>query len=176
MDAESGYQEYRPMVASRRGERIAWLSTSLVVSAWALFVVTEARVNLPLTIVAGLLGSVALGISLSNWMDRKTRIVLSQKGLHFQNGLRNVVITWREIRQVRVLPAIWGKKVQVFADNAYFGFNTQGEVKAYGKIVTQTGFAQGDQIVQQILERAHLNRVQTLDAGLGISGYAYTRE
>lgn len=176
MDTDPDTQEYRLIPASRRGELMAWLSTSLVAGAWVIAFLIQARINLLLTIAAALLGSIASGISLSNWMDRRTRIVIGRSGIHFQNGLRDTHITWEEIREVRVLPAIWGRKVQVFAKDAYFGFSTEGKVEAYGKIVTQTGFPQGDQIVQQILKRANLKQIRALNTGLGIPGYAYTRE
>ncbi len=176
MRSEPDTQEYRSLPAPRRGELIAWLCTSLIAGAWLVAFLTQARVNLLLITALGLMGSLASGISLSNWMDRRTRIVISGPGIHFQNGLRNTRLRWEEIREVRVLPAIWGKKVQVFAEDAYFGFNTGGMVEAYGKIVTQTGFPQGDQIVQQILNRSNLKHIRPLDTGLGVPGYAYTRE
>lgn len=176
MDDQPASQEFRPIPPLRRGELIAWLSTALIAGAWLLTFLIQTRVNLLLTLAVGLMGFIASAISLGNWIDRKTRIVISQPGIHFQNGLRNIFFPWQEICEVRVLPAIWGKKVQVFAKDAYFGFTTGGEVQAYGKIVTQTGFVQGDQIVKQILERSNLNHIRTLDTGLGIPGYSYTRE
>lgn len=176
MENEPKSQEFRPIPPSRRGELIAWLSTALIAGAGVLTFLLQSRINLLLAISGGLLSLIASMISLGNWMERKTRIVIRRSGIHFQNGLRNTRIPWHEIREVRVLPAIWGKKVQVFAKDAYFGFNTGGEVQAHGKIVTQTGFVQGEQIVKQILERSSLNHMRTLDTGLDIPGYAYTRE
>jgi hypothetical protein len=109
-------------------------------------------------------------------MDRHTIIRVSNLGINFRNGLRNVQLGWNEIQEVRVLPARWGNKVQVFGEGSYFGFHTLGEVSAHGKSLGRTGFEEGDQILKMILKQADLKLVQQVDVGDTQEGYYYSRE
>jgi hypothetical protein len=117
-----------------------------------------------------------MGISLGNWMDRHTALRLEPGGLAYQNGLRHVRLKWEEIQRVRVLPAAWGKKVQVFGRHTYFAFNTLGEVKVQGKMMGRVGFAAGDQILEQILRSADLRPVQPSEASGVVEIYDYARD
>jgi hypothetical protein len=87
-----------------------------------------------------------------------------------------VQLKWQEIQEVRVLPAQWGKKVQVFGERSYFGFHTLGEVSANGKVLGRTGFVDGDRVLEQILDRAALSEVKQVEAGGQQEGYYYSRE
>jgi hypothetical protein len=175
MDAEPVVSEFKPELISRRGEWIAWLGCLIVASGWIILAVFSQDVTPLIPIVFVLLALVAGSISLGNWMDRKTRLSLDPAGVAYHNGLRNVRLEWTEIREVRVLPAQWGQKVQVFGEKAYFGFSTLGEVKANGRIIGQTGFADGEMILQRIIEHAHLRKNQPGLAGLPENSYYYTR-
>lgn len=119
---------------------------------------------------------VAFGISLANWMDRHTSLKLESQGVAFSNGLRNVQLTWLEIQEVRVLPAQWGRKIQVFGKNSYFGFHTLGEVEANGRVLGRTGFVAGERVLAQILENAELSEIKQIDIGNQQEGYYYSRE
>jgi len=77
---------------------------------------------------------------------------------------------------VRVLPAQWGKKVQVFGDQTYFGFHTLGEVRANGNVLGRTGFVDGDRVLEQILDRTALSEVKQVEVGGQQEGYYYSRE
>lgn len=116
------------------------------------------------------LGLVAASITLGNWMDRRTRLELGDTTLHFQNGLRNVKLTWDEVREVRVLPARWGKKVQVFSYHSYFSFQTLGEVRLMGEVKGWMGFARGEEILRQIILKSNLQIADHPG-----EGYYYTR-
>lgn len=98
----------------------------------------------------------ALSISLGNWMDRRTRLELLPDGVHFKNGLRDVRLSWDEIRQVQVYPGRWGKRVSVIGPAAHFEFRTLGEVSVQGETKGRLGFTQGERILQRILEAADL--------------------
>ena len=159
----------------RRGELIAWSSALLVGGAW--FVIKQitgsAGLLVPILFIPLLLA--ALSISLGNWMDRHTLLRLDTEGVSFSNGLRHVQLKWDQIQQVRVLPAAWGKKVQVFGEQSYFGFLTLGEVKAQGRVLGRTGIAGGESALQRILEGAGLDTVQPLSPDQGQEGVYYVR-
>jgi len=158
-------REYRPVLISRRGEAIAWGLATLVVGTWAAlgFLGRPVSAAVPLLAIALLLS--ALSISLGNWMDRRTRIHLAANGLDFENGLRRVHLDWGQIRQVKILPGRWGKKVQVLGERAYFQFNTLGEVRLQGVLKGRVGFELGDEILQRIIEQGHLRLLQSAASG-----------
>jgi hypothetical protein len=176
MDAKQDSVEYRPELIPRRGEAIAWLGTLIVAVAIAILVITGNRVSFWLLILGVPLALVSIGISLGNWMDRHTVMQLSEQGVHYRNGLRRVEFGWNEIQELRVLPAQWGKKVQVFGENAYFGFHTLGEVSAHGRSLGRTGFKEGEQIMRTILDKADLKLVQQVEVSDTQEGYYYTRQ
>jgi hypothetical protein len=168
-------QEFRPELIPRRGELIAWGSALLVGGAW--FVIKQitgsASLLVPILFIPLLLA--ALSISLGNWMDRHTVLRMDPEGVRFSNGLRHVQLGWDQIQQVRVLPAAWGKKVQVFGEQTYFGFFTLAEVKAQGRVLGRTGIAAGESALQRILESAGLDKVQPLSLDQGQEGVYYVR-
>lgn len=176
MDSAQDSSEYRPELIPRRGEVIAWLGTLIVAVAIAILVLTGNQISFWLLILGVPLILVSIGISLGNWMDRHTVMELSAQSINYRNGLRRVKFDWNEIQELRVLPAQWGKKVQVFGESAYFGFHTLGEVSADGKPLGQTGFKEGDQILRMIITKADLKLVQQVDVGDVEEGYYYARE
>lgn len=154
--SENEAQVFRPELLPRRGELNAWL---LAVAAGTGLVV----LNLTWTIIptwvwifCGFLFFSATSISLGNWMDRRTRIELRPDGIHFENGLRRVRLHWPEIQKVAVVPARWGKSVQVIGPDSHFQFKTLGEVQYRGEVRGRTGFAQGQTILDTLLEKTGL--------------------
>jgi hypothetical protein len=113
----------------------------------------------------------ALVISLANWVDRKTCLILKPDGLHYENGLRKVDLNWSEILKVEVYPSNLGDKVRVTGEKGHFSFRTLGEVRFNGEVKGRMGFALGDEILKQVLKNAHLKATQ----GAG-EGYYYSRE
>lgn len=163
--------EFRPELLPRRGEFIAWSMTLLALATWALLLVLAAPVHPAFKLLAVLLLLSALAISLGNWIDRRTFIRLESDGVHFENGLRRARLRWGEIRQVQVFPSTWGKKVRVLGPQSHFDFRTLGEVKVKDQVKGRMGFADGELILQTILERAALKEVEQPG-----DGYYYARE
>lgn len=164
--------EHHPELIPRRGELIAWASALLVTGAWVLLTRLELRVSPLLVLLGILLGIAAVSISLGNWMDRHTTLTLGEEGVSYRNGLRTVRMPWDEIQEVRVRQVLWGERVEVIRQQAYFRFHTLGEVKAHGKIIGRTGFVEGKRILERIVENAGLRESRQIDSG---SGYSYSR-
>ncbi len=80
MPAPNQMQTFYPELNSRRGELIAWGSTVLVAIGWIILAVTGNRVPRSVPFLGILLLLAALSISLGNWMDRRTSLVLDQVG------------------------------------------------------------------------------------------------
>lgn len=163
--------EFHPVLLSRRGELIAWVTALLVWAAWWIIRLRNLPLFPALPILAVILLLAALSISLGNWMDRQTVLRLDPDRVVYQNGLRHANLTWDEIRQVQVFPSNWGKKVRVVGQNAHFEFRTLGEVKVQGETKGQMGFSAGEGILRNILEAAHLHQIKHPGPG-----YYYARQ
>ncbi len=171
MDSGHNFGEFRPEQISRRGEFIAWCSALVVIIGWLIVRLNSQPVHPAVPILAILLLFAGLSISLGNWMDRRTRIQLDDSGIAFQNGLRNVRLAWQDIIQVRLFPARWGKKVQVFGEKAFFEFLTLSEVKYQGESKARFGFEKGEDILRQIIISADLQPSEHPE-----EGYYYVRK
>ena len=176
MDGRLEEMEFTPELVSRRSELIAWLTAVVVNGIWILLIVFNQPMSFWLPILGIPLLLIAIGMSLGNWMDRKTVIRLDSRGIIFSNGLRHADLNWDEIKEVRILPAQWGDKVQVFGERVYFAFHTLGEVKSNGRVLGRTGFKDGDRILDQILDESGLREFEQVDLGDQQEGYYYSRQ
>jgi uncharacterized membrane-anchored protein len=98
----------------------------------------------------------AFGVSLSNWMDRRTRITLSSNGLIFENGLRKIQLGWNEVKSVSVYSARWGQRVLVEGEKEHFSFTMISDVQILGKVQGRIGFVQGKVIMDEIIKLGRL--------------------
>lgn len=147
----SDEKTFTPELAPRNGERNAWTLAFLMVVLWLVFRLTPWELPFTVEILGIFAVGAALLISFGNWVERKTVIAITNHGVRFENGLRKVRLAWGEIEEVRVRPAVWGKRVRVRGKETRFDFHTLGEVKYKGTVQAKTGFAQGDEIVRQIV-------------------------
>lgn len=164
-------REFIPEQVSRRGELIAWVSAVLVAALWIVLVLTGQTVNWAILLLEIFLLFAGTSITLGNWMDRHSLIRLSQQGITYKNGLRNVNMSFQNILEVRVIPTRWGNKVQVIGKDAYFEFRTLGEVKVGGELKGRMGFEQGDEILNTIVIASELEKIDKPG-----EGYYYARE
>lgn len=171
MSGSLTHREFHPEHLSRRGELTAWGLTFVVGLAW--FVFSQSRLKSPVAfpILEAFLLFSALSISLGNWVDHHTVIRLGTEGIDFENGLRKASLKWEEINKIIVYPSAWGKKIQLIGSQAYISFRTLGEVKYLGESRGRMGFAEGELILQRILEAAHLGEMKKSNAG-----YYYARD
>lgn len=149
-------REYHPELLSRKGEATAWLSTSFVMASWIILMVTEKPITRAIPFLGIFLLVCAIGISLGNWMDRRTKLQILADGIHFENGIRKTSIKWQDIQQIQIFPSNWGKKVRLIGESSHFDFRTLGEVKVQGELKGKMGFAEGEKILSHILEKTNL--------------------
>jgi hypothetical protein len=167
--SESEMREFRPELVSRRGEWTAWaLALAASVGMWFLF--RSGYIPVWAWVFWAFLLFSGVSISLGNWLDRNSVIRLEADGIRFENGLRRVRLSWPEIQKVAVLPARLGKTVQVIGEMSHFGFKTLGEVKFQGEVRGQTGFVDGQEILDVILHETGLVLVEESN-----NAYYYTR-
>ncbi|NCP88182.1 MAG: hypothetical protein CO094_08305 [Anaerolineae bacterium CG_4_9_14_3_um_filter_57_17] len=148
---------YRPELLPRQGEINAW-GLALLASLGMAALVWRGQIPSWTWFFIAFLYFSAASISLGNWVDRHTRLTLSAQGILFENGLRKVSLAWEALPQVRVLPARWGKTVQLMAASGHCEFSTLGEVQFRGELRGRTGFSQGEAILREILASAGLTR------------------
>jgi hypothetical protein len=142
--------EFRPELMSRRGEGTAW-ALALTASLGMWFLNRSGYIPVWAWIFWAFLLFSGISISLGNWLDRNTVIQLGTDGIRFENGLRRVRLRWSEVQKVAVLPARWGRAVQVIGERAHFGFKTLGKVQFQGEERGRTGFTEGQKILDVIL-------------------------
>lgn len=156
---DSECREFRPELLPRRGEWTAW-ALALTASLGIWFLGESGYSPVWAWIFWFFLLFSGLSISLGNWLDRNTVIYLESDGIRFGNGLRRVKFRWPEILKVAVLPARWGKAVQVIGEKSHFNFKTMGEVRFQGKVRGRTGFPEGQAILDLILRNSGLVLVE----------------
>ena len=146
---------YTPELIPRQGEITAW---ALTVAAGAGLYFLSLRSELPYWawFFVGILAFSALSISFGNWMDRKTRIHLDDNGVAYENGLRKTYLTWDAIQEIRTAPARWGTSVQVLGTQSHFAFSTLGEMQFQGQVRGRTGFSEGAEILDRLIQSAGL--------------------
>ena len=164
-------QEFRPLQSSRRGELYAWLFTLIVLLVLLIVPGIQQRFLLLGIFLTIFFGFSALVISLNNWMERATILQLSEDGIAFRNGLRNVRLSWSEVIRVEVLQRSTGRRVHVLGDQEHFAFYTQSAVKLGNRVSEMTGFEKGEAILETILQQTSL----TLAADSGENAYYYVR-
>lgn len=163
--------EFRPERFSRRGEFTAWGLVILTFLGWIALSLRGLPVPGLYIILAIFLLVAGLAISLSNWSDRHTRLILESDGVRFENGLRRVHLTWGEIHKIQVFSSNLGDLIRVNSAQTFFNFRLLGEVSLRGQVRGRLGFAAGEQILQHILQAANLKRIDQPG-----EAYYYARE
>ncbi len=153
--------EFRPRILPRTGEATAWGLTALLLAVRWLLAQRYGLVASSLEWMFLLMLAVSLLISFSNWMERRTRLILDEEGITFRNGLRKVTFRWPDIRRIRVLPASLGdgKSVMVMGEKTYFRFDTLGQARGRNREVW-LGFPEGEQILSTLVARCGFSHHQ----------------
>ncbi|MGB9521748.1 MAG: hypothetical protein ACPL6F_03225, partial [Anaerolineales bacterium] len=121
-------KSYRTIPAPRTGEGNAWILTFLVFLIWFFMRISRQTIPGSVTLFLIFLVFAASLISLNNWVERHTTILIDSQGLRFENGLRKVTLKWDDVENVWVKPAVWGNRVRVSGRGGQFDFHTLGEV------------------------------------------------
>ena len=147
---------YRLITLNRSGEWIAWL---LVLTLGVLDLVLLSRlgsISLTALIFTILFLLAALASSFSNWLDRNTKISVSESDLVHQTPIREVVMMWREIDSLRLTKRGAGWYVIVVGDQRVFTFQTPTTIKGPFGREARTGVESGEQLAAMIARQANL--------------------
>lgn len=157
-------REFRPELMPRRSELIAWLAGIGMLVGLFLATSRWGAQSFVFWVFAALLLFSAASISLGNWMDRRSVIRMGVDGIAFESGVRSVRLGWPEVQNVAVIPTRLGKRVQVQGAQSHFTFKTMSESTLGGQVI-RTGFADGQEILETVLEESGL-RVKTEKDGM----------
>lgn len=156
-------QVFRPETISRKGERNAWILAGIALIVELVMIWRYATPPLWITVLLIFLLLSAILISLSNWVDRTTALILETDGLVYRNGLRNVSMKWDQIEKLRVTPDRWGSRVHVSGSGAHFNFRLLSEIEFQGKVRGQMGFPEGESILNEIIRSSGLSLTEDND-------------
>ena len=161
---------FRCAEGSRRGEWIAWALAALSLISIVIIQELGVEIGIGSWLFIVLLFSMALIISIGNWMNRKTLIVVNGTGIRYGNGLRDVFLPWDTIDSIEVIPADWGKHVFIQGTHARFAFRTGAVVEWKGRFQEHVGMINGETLLETIVMASGL----VLKRADG--RYYYTRE
>ena len=150
-------KELRPELISRRGEMNAWLFAFVISVALGMLYWSMGKIPNVAWVFLGFFLFAAFSTSFGNWMDRGTVMSLDDSGIAFENGIRQVALSWDEIKKVNIIPARWGKNIQVIGEASHFEFRTLGEVQYQGEVKGHLGFVKGEAVLKEILKKTNLH-------------------
>lgn len=153
-------QRFSPREIDRYGERLAW-SLGVALAALTLFMYWRQGAWIAsLIVVSSLCLMAALLITYGNWMERSTKIEVTEQGLLYHNPLRELNLPWESIQAVSIYSRGDGWRVIVEGDAGAFSFQTQTSLRlGWGRQV-DTGIVGGDKLVSMIVGTASLSPPQ----------------
>jgi hypothetical protein len=96
----------------------------------------------------------ALSIRFSRWLEVNSLIEVRPDGIRYSSPIRKIELAWSEINRLVASRAGNGWRIFVFAETGRFQFQTATSMQGLGGRQAVTGYAEGAEIVAQILRRA----------------------
>lgn len=154
---------YRPVPQNPLGLRIVWLLFGATVLLWGILSFRGVKPPMLMQGTTVLLLLVALGITLSHWLDARTSIVLREEGMHYKSPLRTISLGWGEINELWCASVQGGWRFLVKGSNAAFRFQSFVEIHSGTGRSIRSGFPEGLKIAQMIVAQADLARKEHRD-------------
>ncbi|TAK14220.1 MAG: hypothetical protein EPO32_02555 [Anaerolineae bacterium] len=164
--------ELRPIPGSRRPELMSW---GLAVLLFGMLAIArpEAQVVIFGAWALGLFfGLSALVMTLGNWLERNTLMILRLNGITLRQPVQSVMLNWQEVDRVEVQQGPNGERVFVRGGERHFSYRPATRVEIRGKIRDQYGFENSEKILKTILTMAKLPNTPSQLA----NGYSYARD
>lgn len=147
---------YRLITLNRSGEWIAWLLVLTLGVLDAVLLSLVGTISLVALIVTILFVFAAFASSFSNWVERNTKITVSEADLVYQTPLRRLQMMWGEIDSLRLTRRGAGWYVMVVGDQSVFTFQTPTSIKGSFGREAKTGLESGEQLAALIAGQADL--------------------
>ena len=109
-------------------------------------------------------------MTLGNWMNRNTILMMSDSGINFENGIQKVNFGWENIHRVEVHSRRVNDKIIVVGEDGHkFGIDMFNELFLNNKSGGVVGFREGEKILETILYYSYIDSSRKLQA----EGYYY---
>lgn len=149
---------FRPATPNRRGEFIAWACAGGIAVVLAILTIFGGRAPL-LVVLLMIFFSWAGGmISFGNWLDARTQVVVTPTAISYTSPLRKVRLTWRQVEQLRVVPATSGRRLTVVGSRKYFNLRLGQEVGGRLGKKLSIGFPEGERLAKIVIGMSRLSR------------------
>jgi hypothetical protein len=147
---------HQPEPIPPNGEIIAWIL--LLIFAGASGLLLKLGRAIPLLLVVSTIGMLlmALAIRFSRWLERHSFIELKPDGIRYSSPIRKTELVWSGINKLVASRAGNGWRIFVFGEMDRFHFQTATSMQGLGGRQAVTGYAEGAEIVAQILRYADL--------------------
>lgn len=162
-------RSFRPYPPDRKGEILAWVIT---LGAVLIGVLMRSRTGEWPAVTIGLAlftGLAAASITFGNWVDRATRIWVTQEEVQYRNGLRTLTIRWEDVRGLSAYPLARGWRIEVENPAGRLSFRTPAELKFASLEGMWIGIQDGHELVRVLIAGARLGAIERQGEGWRLS-------
>ena len=162
-EAEIGPGSFRPILSKPSAIYIAWLLFGVSGLAWGYLFLRGLTLPPSLWITSMIVLLVALAITFSYWLERRTFIVLEEGGIRYESPLRKVTLQWGDIHELWCASIRGGWRFMISSSEATFRFESLSVVQSGSGREVRSGFNEGKRIVQLVQQRADLRYLDRQD-------------
>jgi hypothetical protein len=163
IDDDFGPGVYKPVPPNPSGVRTAWLLFGITFVVGVPLFLMDFTLPLIFWFAFTILFIVALAISLSHWLEKRTLIMIGEDDICYQSPLRTVRLAWGEIDELRVGAMQGGWRFMVSSTDTAFRFQSLVVIRSGSGREVRSGFMKGEQIADYIHRKAGLERVDHQD-------------
>jgi hypothetical protein len=148
-------QSFKPLKNNRRSELIAWLFAILLVVVKIMFP-AYGFFRIGGSILALFFLFSAVIMSIGNWVSRNSELRISEKGIWYFNGARKSSFHWKDIIRVEVYSGRFNDRINVVSTSGNIYFDIIGDGVINERKFSPTGYADGEEILETILNKTNL--------------------
>lgn len=162
-EAEIGPGRYSPVPLDPSGLRMAWL-LSVVTSLVCVYLLQRNLTPPPfIWLTSGFLILLALSISFSHWLERRTVVILEPEAIRYESPLRKITIPWDAIEELWCESIRGGWRFIVSGSGAVLRFQSLVVLRSGMGREVRTGYVEGKQIARVVHKHAELQGLERKD-------------
>jgi hypothetical protein len=163
IDGDFGPGVYEPVPPNPSSVRMAWLLFGITFVVGVPILVLHFELPLIFWFAFAVIFIVALAISFSHWLEKRTIIMIGEDDIRYRSPLRAVTLAWGQIDELRVGAIQGGWRFLVSGIDSAFRFQSLVVFRSGSGREVRSGFSQGKQIAGYIHQKAGLERVDHQD-------------
>ena len=145
-------RKYAQRPGSRQGEIIAWM-LFIFLALVTVFLSSRTGLNTWYLIFDLFFLLSAILVSFGNYVNRSTRMVLTEDNIKFFNGIRKIQMAWEQIDEVLEVPSRMGPKIWIIGNGKRIAFQKNSVIKWKEEIRDRIGFEESDEIMDIIMKK-----------------------